>query len=113
MFEYKAIVTRVYDADTITVDIDLGFHIWARDEKIRLLGIDAPEVRGEERPEGLRSRDWLRGRILGKEIILKTQKAGSGKGKYGRWLGDICLPGEAVSLSRQMTDLGLAAPASY
>ena len=113
MFEYRALVTSVYDADTITVDIDLGFHIWARDEKIGLLAIDAPEVRGVERPKGLQSRDWLRERILGKEIILKTQKAGSGKGKYGRWLGEIFLPGEAVSLNQQMVDLGLAEPASY
>ena len=82
MFEYKAIVTGVYDADTITVDIDLGFNIWSRGEKIRLFGIDAPEVRGPERPEGLKSRDWLRERILDKEIVLKTHKAG--KGKYGR-----------------------------
>ena len=113
MYEYKARVTAVYDADTITVDIDLGFHIWARDEKIRLLAIDAPEVRGVERPEGLQSRDWLRERILGKDVILNTQKAGSGKGKYGRWLGEIFLPGEAVSLNQQMVDLGLAEPASY
>jgi micrococcal nuclease len=113
MFEYKAIVTSVYDADTITVDIDLGFHIWARNEKIRLLAIDAPEVRGVERPEGLKSRNWLREKILGSEIVLITQKDGSGKGKYGRWLGDIYLPGETVSLNQQMVDLGLAEPASY
>jgi micrococcal nuclease len=106
-------VTSVYDGDTITVDVDLGFHIWARSEKIRLVGIDTPEVRGDERPEGLKSRDWLRERIEGKTIILKTQKAGTGKGKYGRWLGEIFVPGEAQSLNSQMIDLGLAAPASY
>ncbi len=112
MFEYKAIVTAVYDADTITVDIDLGFNIWARGEKIRLFGINAPEVRGPERPEGLKSRDWLRERILEKEIVLKSHKAG--KGKYGRWLGDIFLPGSTSnSLNNQMIGLGLAEPASY
>ncbi len=111
MFEYKAIVTAVYDADTITVDIDLGFNIWARGEKIRLFGIDAPEVRGPERPQGLKSRDWLRERILEREILLKSHKAG--KGKYGRWLGDIFLPKETISLNRQMVDLGLAQPATY
>ena len=84
MFEYKAIVTGVYDADTITVDIDLGFNIWSRGEKIRLFGIDAPEVRGPERPEGLKSRDWLRERILDKEIVLKTHKSLNGK-----YLSDI------------------------
>lgn len=113
MYEYEAIVTSVYDGDTITVDVDLGLYIWARGEKIRLVGIDTPEVRGAERPEGLVSRDWLRERIEGKKIILKTQKAGTGKGKYGRWLGEIFLPGEAQSLNSQMINLGLAAPASY
>ncbi len=128
MFVYRAIVTAVYDADTITVDIDLGFHIWARGEKIRLFGINAPEVRGPERPQGLKSRDWLRERILDKEIVLKTHRAA--KGKYGRWLGDIFLPGstsnrgkrsaavpgtagEPASLNNQMIGLGLAEPASY
>lgn len=113
MYEYKCLVTDVYDADTITVDVDLGFHIWAKAEKIRLFGIDAPEVRGAERPDGLKSRDWLRERIAGKEIVLRTHKAGKGKGKYGRWLGDIFVPGETVSLNQQMVDLGFAEPASY
>lgn len=111
MFEYQAHVTSVYDADTITVDIDLGFHIWARSEKIRLFGINAPEVRGVERPEGLIARDWLRQRILGKSIVLKTHKAK--KGKYGRWLGDIFIPGEVVSLNQQLVEQGFARPASY
>ena len=113
MYEYKAIVDSVYDADTITVKIDLGFNIWTANQKIRLFGIDAPEVRGSERPEGLISRDWLRDKILGETITLKTHKAGTGKGKYGRWLGDIFMPGEQTSLNQQMIDLGLAKPATY
>lgn len=113
MYEFNAVVTDVYDADTITVDIDLGFFIWSRKQKIRLSDIDAPEVRGVERPEGIVSRDWLRDRILGKEIVLKTAKTGSGKGKYGRWLGELFLPNETVSLNQQMVDLGLAEVASY
>lgn len=116
MYEYKAFVPdekSVYDGDTITVDVDLGFRIWAKREKVRLIDIDAPEVRGPEKPEGQKTRDWLRERIGGNEIILKTQKAGTGKGKYGRWLGEIFIPGETVSLNQQMVDLGLADPASY
>ena len=87
MFEYRAIVTKVYDGDTITVDIDLGFGIWVKKQKLRLYGIDTPEVRGKEREAGLRSRDALREKILGKEIKIKTQK--DKKGKYGRWLATI------------------------
>ena len=54
---------------------------------MRLYGIDTPEVRGKEREAGLRSRDALREKILGKEIKIKTQK--DKKGKYGRWLATI------------------------
>lgn len=113
MYDYKALVTKVYDADTITVDIDLGFGIWTSKQKIRLFGINAPEVRGAEKSSGRVSRDWLREQILGKEILLKTYKAGTGKGKYGRWLGDIFIPGDPESLNLKMVALGLANVASY
>ena len=36
LYNYKAIVTSVYDGDTCTVDIDLGLHSWIRGEKLRL-----------------------------------------------------------------------------
>ena len=89
LYQYKAIVTSVYDGDTCTVDIDLGLHTWVRGEKIRLMRIDAPEVRGKSRTKGLRSRDYLRDLILDKEIIIGTFK--DKKGKYGRYLGEIWL----------------------
>ena len=89
LYQYKAIVTSVYDGDTCTVDIDLGLHTWVRGEKIRLMRIDAPEMRGKSRTKGLRSRDYLRDLILDKEIIIGTFK--DKKGKYGRYLGEIWL----------------------
>ena len=89
LYQYKAIVTSVYDGDTCTVDIDLGLHTWVRGEKIRLMRIDAPEVRGKSRAKGLRSRDYLRDLILDKEIIIGTFK--DKRGKYGRYLGEIWL----------------------
>ena len=45
MFEYKCKVTNVVDGDTVDVDIDLGFGVWLRDQRIRLYGIDTPESR--------------------------------------------------------------------
>ena len=82
-------VTEVYDGDTITVDIDLGFNIVLKDQKIRLLGVDTPELRGDEKEKGIAVRDELRKLILNKKIILKTDK--DKKGKYGRWLGTVYL----------------------
>jgi micrococcal nuclease len=86
MYEYRAKVIEVYDGDTITVELDLGFKI-KKEEKIRLAGINTPEVKGEERELGLISRDRLRELILGKDVVITTFK--DKKGKYGRYLGDI------------------------
>lgn len=88
MYEYKAHITNVYDADTVTADIDLGFGIWMKGQKLRLFGINAPEMRGKEKKQGTVSRDFLREQILDKEVIIETIK-GEEKGKYGRWLGII------------------------
>ncbi len=95
MYEYKATVTKVYDGDTITVDFDLGFGILIRKQKIRLLGINTPEVRGPEKPQGIISRDALRQRILGKVVTIKTSK--DKKGKYGRWLGEVFVEDENIN----------------
>ena len=95
MYEYRAFVRKVYDGDTVTVDIDLGFDVILKDQKIRLTKINAPEVRGEQRPEGLKSRDALRDKIGNKWIRIKTQK--DKKGKYGLWLGELWLDDECVN----------------
>jgi len=95
MWEYRAFVRKVYDGDTITVDFDLGFDILLKNQKIRLAGINAPEVRGEQRAEGLISRDALRSRIANKWIRIKTEK--DKKGKYGRWIGTVILDDENIN----------------
>ena len=79
-----------------------------------MFGIDAPEMRGSEREAGIVSRDWLRERILGKEIIIKTQK--DKQGKYGRWLGEIYHESDTkreVSLNQILVDLKLAEKVDY
>lgn len=94
MYEYKALIIKVYDGDTVTAQIDCGFGI-SFVENIRLYGLNTPEIRGEERPEGLISRDRLRERILNKEVIIKTIK--DKKGKYGRYIGTIYLEEENIN----------------
>ncbi len=95
MYEYKATVVKVYDGDTITVDFDLGFGIVLKKQTIRLLGINTPEVRGKEKASGIISRDALRQRILGKQVVIKTSK--DKKGKYGRWLGEVFMADENIN----------------
>jgi micrococcal nuclease len=91
LFHYKALITAVYDGDTVTAEVDLGFRIKIT-ERFRLLGINTPELRGDEREKGLVSRDAVRQKILGKQVTIKTKK--DKKGKYGRYLGTIFLEEE-------------------
>jgi len=44
-YRYGALVTAIYDADTIICDIDVFDHMWKKDEIIRLYGINAQEIK--------------------------------------------------------------------
>ena len=94
MYEYSAFVQKVYDGDTITVRVDLGFHTF-RVERLRLARINAWEVRGTERPAGLLARDWLRSQIWGKDVTVTTEQ--DKQGKYGRYVAEIILDGGNLS----------------
>lgn len=102
MYEYMAKVISVYDGDTIRADIDLGFGVKLENQQIRLLGMDTPEVRGDERPEGLVVRDYVRAAILDKEIMLRTFK--DSKGKYGRWLAEVYYRKDGVVVAADQLD---------
>lgn len=94
-YYYKCNVTKIYDGDTITCDIDLGFGIVIQKQKIRLYGINTPEIRGDSRQEGLQSKHKLIEFLENKDIILESIK--DKKGKYGRWLGIIYADGINVN----------------
>ncbi len=104
LYFYSAKIKSVYDGDTIRADISLGFGLLIRNQKIRLLNINAPEVRGPLKESGRKSRDYLRSRILNKNVILKTYR--DKKGKYGRWLAEIYIDNE--NINDTMVKLGYA-----
>jgi len=110
-YVYNAYVTDVYDGDTITVNIDLGLDITLNNQKIRLFGINAPEIRGKDKKAGTISRDWLRSRILNKSIVICTIK--DSKGKYGRYLGIIYTDDNPISMNDEMVSMGLAEAKDY
>jgi len=114
LYHYRAIVKSVYDGDTCTVDIDLGLGAWIHGEKLRLHRINAPELRGAERAEGLRSRDFLRSQIDGKEILIQTIK--DKRGKYGRYIADIWLESEGenwINVNDLLVENGFAIYQEY
>jgi micrococcal nuclease len=89
MYEYKAVVDRVVDGDTIDVTIDLGFSVWKK-MRVRMEGINTPESRTrdkEEKKRGLAAKARLV-EILefnNNNCVLKV----SGVGKYGRALAIV------------------------
>ena len=100
MYEYKALINRVVDGDTVDVDIDLGFGVWLHDERVRIMGIDTPESRTRDLVEkafGLASKARLKELIPeGTVQTLKTEVDKDGedaKGKFGRILGDFLSEG--------------------
>ena len=90
MFEYKCKLIKVIDGDTIDIDIDLGFGVWLRKQRIRMYGIDTPESRTrdlEEKKYGLAAKAFLTEMLDDSHLILKTHK--DERGKFGRILGEV------------------------
>ncbi len=103
MYEYKAIVDRVVDGDTIDCTIDLGFSVWKK-IRVRMEGINTPESRTrdlEEKERGLAAKARLV-EILeynDNHCVLQV----SGVGKYGRALAAVIVD----SLSPVSTETGI------
>lgn len=78
-------VERVKDGDTLVASFYLGLGIWLNDQPVRLLGINAPEMRGESRPQGEAVKAFLE-KLLSEadDVIVRTDE--EKKGKYGRFL---------------------------
>jgi len=92
MYEYNCIIVKVIDGDTVDVDIDLGFGMWLRNERVRVHGIDTPESRTRDKVEklfGLAAKKFVQQTLpKGSKQTLVTEKPGDeSKGKFGRILG--------------------------
>lgn len=91
VFEYSCKIVKVVDGDTADVDIDLGFGVWLKKQRIRFYGIDTPESRTrdlEEKKYGLMAKEMVLAHLpIGSTQILRTHK--DGVGKYGRILGSF------------------------
>ena len=91
MFEYQCKIVKVIDGDTTDVDIDLGFGVWLKKQRIRFYGVDTPESRTSDKEEkvyGMMAKEFVQHRLpLGSPQVLRTHK--DGVGKYGRILGEF------------------------
>ena len=107
MYEYKCKIDRVVDGDTVDVDIDLGFGIWLRKERVRLYGIDTPECRTrdlEEKKYGLAAKSFVQDLLpVGSMQTLRTRK--DDKGKFGRILGEFVVYDTLVDALRTLNQI--------
>ena len=89
MFEYQCTIVKIIDGDTVDVDIDLGFGVWLKKQRIRFYGIDTPESRTrdlEEKKYGLVAKVFVETHLpVGSIRTLTTVKDKTGN--YGRILG--------------------------
>jgi micrococcal nuclease len=92
--EYDVILLKCVDGDTVDVDIDLGFGVWLKDERVRIMGIDTPESRTRDKVEklfGTAAKERLKELLAegGKLITTENKDGEDMKGKFGRILGDF------------------------
>lgn len=91
MYEYKATVKRIIDGDTLVLDIDLGFYMFMNETKIRLYGLDTPEMNSEDpllRLQAIMATRYLFDNLqVGEKVVIKTIL--DKREKYGRLLATI------------------------
>ena len=111
MYEYKCMILRVIDGDTADVDIDLGFGVWLRKQRIRFAGIDTPESRTRdlvEKKYGIAAKAYVQSYLPdGSDQTLVTVK--DAKGKYGRILGKFWVFDSKTDAWRMLNDMMIEA----
>lgn len=102
-WEFKfCVVTNVVDGDTLDIAVDLGFSI-AHMVRFRLANINAPDgTLLVEAP----AKDFVIDYCLNKDVRILTTKLD----KYGRFLAEVFLLGDDISLNKRLLDAGLAVP---
>ncbi|AVO37407.1 thermonuclease family protein [Pukyongiella litopenaei] len=117
LFTYRARLSEtskthpIYDADTVRLVADLGFGLLSELGPCRLYGIDAPEMRGADRPAGIAARDFLRALIApGQWFTIRTFR--DEKGKYGRYLCEIILA-DGTNVNELLVESGHAVTREY
>jgi endonuclease YncB( thermonuclease family) len=99
---------KVYDGDTITICTGINEPDVFYRFSVRLMGIDAPEIKGggnNEKQLAIIARDKLRKKILGKIIRLEIIKQPE---KWGRILAIVYLDDE--NICQWLLNNGLAIP---
>lgn len=112
LYQYHGELVKVLDGDTIRTRLQLGLTV-AVTVDLRLLGINAPEVVGEQRAAGLAAAHWLTDLLAGRTLYVKTFKD---RRSFTRYLAHVWYEddeGQLMSVAAALIDAGHAQPATY
>ena len=97
-------VLTVHDGDTMSVRID------GRTEKVRLVGIDSPELQDERqayRDAAYAARNYARSRLGGETVTLEAEPRQGDRDAYGRLLRYVIL-GDGTNVNEEFVRKGYA-----
>lgn len=109
IWAYRAQLVKVIDGDTLDVVIDQGLHTH-RTERLRLLGVNTPEIKGATRPAGLAAAgyvtSWLGAVSYDDEwpLIVQTHRGDA----FGRWLARVWRRSDGRELNADLLAAGHA-----
>lgn len=108
---YQAQVVQVIDGDTLEADLEIGFGFYLKGERFRLARIDAPELKGRSKLQGMAAKDYLTHLLEGQTVLIETQQ----KDKYGRHIAEVYLTqdGKRVAVSDLLVEAGHAIYRKY
>ena len=121
VYEYSATVVDIVDADSVVLDVNLGFRLTWR-APFRLygpdiegkMGLNAPELKT---PEGVKARDFLAQLLASHSHNLMAHTKKDRKEKFGRYLVTLygsLFEGEAAeNINRLLIDSGHAVLRKY
>jgi endonuclease YncB( thermonuclease family) len=110
-YEFLVDAQRVVDADTLALNIDLGFETWLHNTRVRLFGVDAPPVVGASKAAGIAAMKFVQNWFAANEYkaLIRSYKAKQ-REKYGRWLVEVIDPDTGETLNAALLERGLATP---
>ncbi|TFH07487.1 MAG: nuclease [Candidatus Thorarchaeota archaeon] len=109
---YRAMCKEVYDGDTFTMLVDLGFYTYTN-IRVRLQSVDTPEIRTKDPVEkiaGFAARDRVIELILNQPCVIITDKDTT---SFDRWIAEVYyfgVDGVLVHLGQQLINEGFAEP---
>jgi micrococcal nuclease len=109
---YRAICKEVYDGDTFTMLVDLGFYTYTT-IRVRLLNVDTPEMNDKDpvkREAAQAAKDRAVQLLLDKPCIITTLRD---KQSFDRWIAHVEYYNESMvlcSLAQTLLSEGLALP---